>query len=109
MEKTVEQALIIEFNQKTDIDSIHEFGNKVADIFKNKNLGEYDGHEYCADLSHGTFYMYGESADEMIKGIRKIIGATPFLHKGVYTLRYGSIEDDAEEKKFRILVESEMN
>ncbi|SED21596.1 hypothetical protein SAMN04489761_4652 [Tenacibaculum sp. MAR_2009_124] len=103
MKKTVEQALIIEFNNKTDIDSIHEFGNKVEEVFRTKGLGEYDGHEYCADLSHGTLYMYGESADAMIKSIEKIIAATPFLHEGFYTLRYGSIEDNAEEKKYRIL------
>jgi hypothetical protein len=96
-----EQALIIHFRYgSNDLTELFELENKLEDIIKKQNLGEFDGDEIATDCSDGFLYMYGPDARKIFDAIRDTLTATPFMRKAIAKLQFGPSEEDGKEENF---------
>lgn len=101
MEK--EQALLVNFKDGLeDISQLRELEGKLMNRIHDKNLGEFDSHSINTDLTDGTIYMYGPSAEALYRGVNDILENEKFLNGAIAVLRYGGPDDECEEKEIVI-------
>jgi hypothetical protein len=65
-------------------------------------VGFYDGHEINLDLSDGSLYMYGFSAEELFKAVKPTLEETDFTRAALAVLRFGAPDDGNNEIEFQI-------
>jgi hypothetical protein len=99
-----EHAVIVHFTYyKDDLEPLHELERKLEEEIKEKNVGEYDGHEIAVDMSDGFLYMYGPNAENLFKAIKHTLEETDFTKGSLATLRFGRPGSDAQEIEVEIV------
>jgi hypothetical protein len=96
-----EQSLTVNIHyQLEDISELYKLDSDLTDAISKANVGLYDGHEIAVDLSHSILFMFGPSADELLRI------AEPILRKHVWPLggeccrRYGPSSDPQSKEVF---------
>jgi len=102
--KPVEQAVIVEFAcpRPTEPQSLFALEAKLEAAIASAGVGEYDGNEIAADISDGTFYMYGPDADALFAVVRPILKACKAISRVRARLRYGPAEDGVREREVKV-------
>ena len=93
-----EEAVIVHFSYgSTDLSRLFALEDKLTEAIERANAGEFDGDEIAVDGSDGVLFMYGPSADKLLKVIKPILETIGFMNGAVVTRRYGSADSDARE------------
>lgn len=93
-----EHAVIIHFNYGIEgLAPLHQLENKLEQVIKDNQAGEYDGHEIATDYSDGFLYMYGPSAETLFNAVKPTLEGTEFMKGAKATLRFGPPEDGVKE------------
>ena len=83
-----EQAIIVSFDYGlASLVELHDLENTLRTALA--AIGEYDGHEIAADLSHGFLYMYGPDANALAAIVLPIFRNHPFMNGAKLEVRYG--------------------
>lgn len=89
-----EHAVIVEFKYGLpSLDALFELEDRLHKAIAAKRVGEYDGHEIAADLSHGTLFMYGPDADLLLAAVQAVLKNTAFMAGATVLRRYGPAND----------------
>lgn len=100
-----EQALIVHFQYgSTNLDRLFALEGKLERAIHEANVGDLDGDEVATDGSNGFLYMYGPSADRLLKVVEPVLKSASFMDNAEVTRRYGSAKSDARELKSKIRV-----
>jgi hypothetical protein len=98
-----EQAVLVEFRYSgEDLEPLYEVEDKLTEALEESGKGVCDGHEIATDLSGGTLYLYGPSADELYAAARPILAASKCLKQPHATLRYGPPGEDTPQKRIKV-------
>ncbi|QHL89163.1 hypothetical protein GU926_17680 [Nibribacter ruber] len=93
-----EHAVIVRFDYGIKgLDALHGLEKKLEKVIKEKNVGEYDGHEIAVDYSDGLLYMYGPNAESLFKAVEPTLATTDFMKGAKAKLRFGPPEDGVKE------------
>jgi hypothetical protein len=84
-------SVIVYFNKSVnDLDELHHFEDKLYDLLTDPEIGYYDGHEICTDLTHGWLFFYGHNAETLFKTVKPLLESEGFLAGAVAELMFGS-------------------
>ena len=98
-----QHAVILFFDYGHESDEpFYQLGSKLDRIMQDQNLGIYDGHEMCIDNSHGSYYLYGNNAEQMYKAIKPILDKAEFMKGGTAYLRFGPAARDTRDIEIEI-------
>ena len=94
----VEQAVIVHFEYGSiDLTRLFVLEDKIDAALKASGAGEFDGDEMAVDGSHGTLYMYGQSADRLFDAVEPILKTADFMSGAEAIKRYGPANSSARE------------
>lgn len=96
--KSPEQGVLIhlklsdqKFGKTAEMTSIHALEARLAEVIKDKRLGELDGDEFGE--GECTLYLYGPNADALFAAIEPLLRSSPLTKGGWATKRYGDAAD----------------
>lgn len=94
-----EHAVIVEFDYGLpELGPMIAFAKRLESAIAVEGTGEFDGYEIAMDLSHGTFWMYGEDADDLFFTVRPVLLSVGGMRGAWVTRRYGPPEDGVREE-----------
>jgi hypothetical protein len=98
-----EHAVIVRFSYGLrSMEPLFDLEDKLTAAIDEADVGECDGHDVASDLSSGTLYMYGPSADALYEVIRPILLDSQVVKQATVLLRYGPPEDGVDEREIKL-------
>jgi len=89
-----EQSVVISFTYgKEDDEHFYNLAEKLDLIMTQNSLGVYDGHEMEINNRDGSYYLFGPSAEAIMKAIKPEIENVDFMKGAVAFLKFGNTED----------------
>lgn len=92
-QRRLDHSVIISFDYGLkDPSPLQNLEDELKKTIEEKSLGEYDGYEISEDLRHGCIYMYGSNAEDLFKGIKRVLDQSPFMKGAKAKLIFGNSE-----------------
>jgi len=83
-------SVIICFNYGLKDDNLfYQVSETLSKLVGESGIGFYDGHEIAMDHTDGSYYLYGENAEDLFKLVLPYLSSIPFMKGSVALLKFG--------------------